>query len=105
MTYLGLSRDGRDSADLLLLERVDDARLANVRVADEADRDLLLVRVKDGKLAEELDERTFSEGVVDRSMEGERRSELGEVLHPTSLTAEDNARAQRSVKMYARIHH
>lgn len=105
MTYLGLSRDGRDSADLLLLERVNDARLANVRVADEADRDLLLVRVKDGKLAEELDEGTFSEGVVDRSVEGERRSELGEVLHPTSLTAEDNARAQRSVKMYTRIHH
>ena len=33
---LGLPRDGRHLADLLLLERVDDGALAHVGVADEA---------------------------------------------------------------------
>jgi hypothetical protein len=90
---LGLSRDGRDRADLLFLERVDDGRLADVRVANEANRNLLLVRVEDRELAEELDERALAERVVDRGVEGERRRQLRQVLDPASL---DGVRRSKS---------
>mmetsp|Transcript_5550 Transcript_5550/g.11519 ORF Transcript_5550/g.11519 Transcript_5550/m.11519 type:complete len:205 (-) Transcript_5550:1003-1617(-) len=42
---LGLSRNRSNLAHLLLLERVDDGRLAHVRVPNEANGDLLLVRM------------------------------------------------------------
>jgi hypothetical protein len=50
-TYLGFTRDRRDSADLLLLERVDDTTLADIGVSDQTDRDLLFVRMQDGELS------------------------------------------------------
>lgn len=86
-TDLGLSWDRGDSADLLLLERVDDAALADVGIADEADRDLLLVRVEHRELAEELDQRALAERVVDGSVEGQSRSESTQVLDPARLTS------------------
>lgn len=85
VTNLGLSGDGSDGADFLLLQGVDDAALADVGVSDETNRDLLLVRMKDGELTKELDERTFSERVVDRGVESECGGELGQVLDPSSL--------------------
>ena len=99
---LSLSWDGRDRADLLLLERVDDRRLADVRVADEAHRDLLLVRVEDRELTEELDERTLPERVVDRGVEGERRRELRQVLDPASLRRGCRNKSQRDVEQGSR---
>ena len=53
---LRLAWDRRDVADLARLEGINDGRLADVRVADEADGYLLLVGVQLGELAEELDE-------------------------------------------------
>ena len=58
---LGLAGDGSDIADLASFEGIDDARLADVGVSDEADGDLLLVRVQLRKLAEKLDERALDE--------------------------------------------
>lgn len=81
----GLSGDGSRLADGLLLERVDDGRLADVGVADEADRDLLLVGEEGGELAEELDEGSLSERVVDRGVEGDGGVSFGEDLDPASL--------------------
>jgi hypothetical protein len=82
---LGLSRDRSGLANGLLLERVDDRRLADVGVTDETDRDLLLVRVEGRELTEELDEGTLSERVVDRGVESDGRVSLAEDLDPTSL--------------------
>lgn len=96
-TNLGLSGDRGDGADLLLLESVDDGRLSDVRVSDESDRDLLLIRVKDGKLSKQLDERSLSERVVDRGMEREGGGELGEVLDPSSLRNEGSERKRKEV--------
>ena len=83
---LGLAGDGRDVADLARLEGVDDARLANVRVPDEADGNLLPVRVQLRELAEELDERAFAEGVIRGGVEGEGRVAGGEVLDVACLS-------------------
>ena len=82
---LGLSGDRGRLAHGLLLERVDDGRLADVRVPDEADRDLLLVREERRELAQELDEGSLSERVVDRRVEGDRRVRLGQDLDPSGL--------------------
>lgn len=49
---LGFTGDGSHIADLLLLEGVDNGRLADVGVANEADRDLLAVREEGGELSE-----------------------------------------------------
>jgi hypothetical protein len=44
-TDLCFARNRRDATDLAAFQRVDDAALPNVRVADEPNRDLLLVRM------------------------------------------------------------
>lgn len=67
----GLPRDRSDLADFLALYCVDDTALANIRIADKTDTDLLLLGHEIGELAEELNEGTFTEGVVDRGMEGD----------------------------------
>ena len=85
LPHLRLAGDGRDRAHLARLERVDHRALADVRVADEADGDLLLVGVQLGELAEELDERAFAEGVVGRGVEGERGVARGQVLDVAGL--------------------
>jgi hypothetical protein len=82
---LGLPGQWCHIADLLLLERVDDARLAHVGVADEANADLLLVGMQVGELTQQLNEGAFPERVIDGSVEGDRRVELGQVLDPASL--------------------
>lgn len=63
-TDLRLSGYRGDGAAFAALERVDNAALAHVGVADKADRDLLLVGVQLGELTEQLDERTLAKGVV-----------------------------------------
>ena len=63
-TYLRLSRDRSDVADFAAFDGIDDAALANVRVSNEADGDLLLVRVQLGELPEKLDKRSFAERMV-----------------------------------------
>ena len=45
-SYLGLAGNGCRLADFLPPQSVDDGALADVRVADEADADLLLVQVQ-----------------------------------------------------------
>ena len=73
MPDLRLAGYGRHAANLATLERVDDAGLADVGVADKADGDLLLVGVQLGELAEELDEGALAKGVVGGGMEGDGR--------------------------------
>lgn len=68
---LGLSGNGSDGADLLLFEGIDDGGLSDIGVPDETDRDLFLIRVEDRELAEKLDERSFTERVVDGCVKGD----------------------------------
>lgn len=82
---LGLSGNGSGLANGLLLERVDDGRLSDVGVTDEADRNLLLVGEEGGELTEELDEGSLSERVVDGSVESDGGVSLREDLDPASL--------------------
>lgn len=60
----GLARDRCDIAYFLGFEHVDDGGFTNVGIADKAYRDLFAVGVKDGELAEKLDEGSFAKGVV-----------------------------------------
>ena len=73
---------GRDVADFFRAQRVDDRGLADVWVADKADRDVLLVRAQAGELPEQAQERPFAERVGDRGVEGQRRVVLGEHGEP-----------------------
>lgn len=52
--YLGFSRDRRNLAYLVFLKTVDDGRLAHIGIPNEADGNLLLVRMKHRELPEEL---------------------------------------------------
>ena len=52
LPHLGLTRDRRNCADLLVAKGVDDGGFAGVRVANETDRDLLAGRVEGRKLTE-----------------------------------------------------
>ena len=79
---LGLPWDGPDVADLFGAQRVDHGRLADVWVADKADRDVLLVRAQAGELPEQAQERALPERVGDRGVEGQRRVVLGEHGEP-----------------------
>lgn len=85
LPHFCLAGNGGDCADLLLLECVDDARLARVGVADKADRDLLLVRVQYAELTEQLNQRPFSKGIIDGSVKRNRGRFLGKDLDPSSL--------------------
>jgi len=51
--------------------------------------------VENGELSKELDEGSLSEGVVDGGVEGEGRSELGEVLDPSSLVEGEEREEKR----------
>lgn len=81
----GLSGDRSGLANGFLLKSVDDRGFADVGVADESDRDLLLVGEEGGELSEKLDEGSFSERVVDRGVESDGRVSLGEDFDPSSL--------------------
>jgi hypothetical protein len=52
LPHLGLTRDRRNCADLLIAKGVDDGGFAGVRVADESDGNLLTRRVEGRELAE-----------------------------------------------------
>ena len=84
-THLSLARDWGDVADLAAFDGVNDTALSDIRVSDETDRDLLLVGVQLGELAEELDEGALAKGVVGGGMEGDGRVARGEVLDVASL--------------------
>lgn len=58
--------------------------LTDVRVSDDTDGDLLLVRVEYTELSEELDECALSERVGDGCVKGEGRVLRGEDAHPSS---------------------
>ncbi len=58
---------------LLGAEGVDDAGLARVGIADEADGDLLGLLVELAQLPEQVDEGALAKGMVQRGMEGDRR--------------------------------
>ena len=77
--------DRRYIAYLLALERVDNRALSCVWIADKADTDLLLVRVQDTKLAQQLDQAALTEAVVDRSVKCKRRKLARKDLNPTCL--------------------
>jgi hypothetical protein len=73
LPHFRLPRYGRHVADLLRAEGVDDAGLAGVGVADEADRNLLGLLVEFAQLAEEVDERTLAKRMVQGGVEGNCR--------------------------------
>lgn len=81
-----LSWDRGDSADLFLFDRIDDARFTDIGVSDETDRYLLLVRMKDRELTEELNEGSFTKRVVDRGVECDGGCREGEVFDPSCLS-------------------
>ena len=84
-----LSRNRSDRADLLLLERVDDTRFTNIWVSDESDGDLLLVRVKDGELSQQLDQGSFTKRVVDTGVTSDSRGRKRKMLDPSCLPSAD----------------
>ena len=85
LPHLGLTRDRRNCADLLVPKGVDDGGFARVGVADETDRDLFAGGVKGGELTEKRDEGTLAEGVCDGGVEGKGRVFTGKKLDPASL--------------------
>ena len=72
-------------AHFAAFQGVDDAALSNVRVSNETNRDLLLIGVKLGELAEQLDERAFAERVVRRCVEGKSWVSRSKVLDVSCL--------------------
>jgi hypothetical protein len=52
LPHLGLTGNGRDCADLLVAECVDDGGLAGIGITNETDGDLLTGRVKGRELTE-----------------------------------------------------
>lgn len=82
---LGFTGDGCDVADLLAPKGVDDAGFTSVGVADKANRDLLLVRVKGRELTKQLNQGSFAKRVVDRRVKGESRVFFGQCLDPFGL--------------------
>lgn len=82
----GLSRDRSDFADLLRLDSIDDTALADIGITDEADTNLLLFGHEIGELAEELNEGTFTEGVVYGSVESDGGVSFRKMFNPTSLS-------------------
>lgn len=85
LPHLGLAGDWSHCADLLGTEGVDDGRLSGIRVTDQSNGDLLALRVEGRELAEQLDERSFTEGVVDVGVEGKGGVIFGEAANPGSL--------------------
>lgn len=69
-------------AHLPLLEGVDDGTLADIGVADKADRHSLLVLMELIELSNEVDEGALTEGVVEVRSEGQRGKLFGEVGDP-----------------------
>lgn len=63
-TNLSLAGYGSDTANLAAFESIDNATLPDVRVSDETDGDLLLIRMQLGKLAKELDEGALAKRVI-----------------------------------------
>ena len=64
-----LAGDRRNLTHLPILQGVDDTALTDVRVTNEANRNLFLVRMELRKLAKELNERAFAKRMVWGCME------------------------------------
>lgn len=77
--------DGCDAANLATFKCVDDAAFTHIGIPDEPNRYLLLVGMQLCELAKELDQRTFSKGVVGRGVERDRWVSRGEVLDVSGL--------------------
>lgn len=73
LPHFGLTRDRSDRANLLLAKSVDNGGLARVGISNQANGDLLAVRVQGRELAQKLDQRAFPKGVVDRCVERKSR--------------------------------
>jgi hypothetical protein len=85
LPHLGLTRDRSDGADLLLAKSVDDGGLSSVGISNQADGDLLAVRMQGRKLAQKLDQRALAKGVVDRCVERKSGVVLRQMTNPSSL--------------------
>ena len=86
MPDLGLTRNRRNNAYLLLAKSVDDGRFSCIWVANHADRNLFAVAMEGAKLAEERNERTLAEAIIDGSVEGKCGKLATEVADPCSLS-------------------
>mmetsp|Transcript_6562 Transcript_6562/g.18159 ORF Transcript_6562/g.18159 Transcript_6562/m.18159 type:complete len:283 (-) Transcript_6562:92-940(-) len=82
LPYLCLAWDGGHVANLLRSQRVDHGRLADVRVAHHAHRDVLLVGAHPRQLSQEAQERSLAKRIVDGGMEGDRRVLFRERAEP-----------------------
>lgn len=71
--------NGCNTAHLPVLEDVDNTALANVRISNKADADLLPVGMELGELTEELDKGTFAEGMMARGMKCQSGGRWGEM--------------------------
>jgi hypothetical protein len=81
----GFTRDGSHAANLATFKGVDNAAFPDIGISDETNRNLLLVGVQLGKLAEKLDKGAFTEGVVRRGVERDRRIPRCQVFDVTGL--------------------
>lgn len=82
MPYFGFSWNRGSLAYFSFLQRVNDTRLANVGISDEANADVLLVSMKDVKLPEEIDECSFSKRIGYAGFVGDGRVAFTEILDP-----------------------
>ena len=73
LPHFGLARNRLHFADLLLLQRVDNAALSDVRIADESHADLLFVLVEQRQLTKQIEESRFSEAVLEGRVISQRR--------------------------------
>lgn len=68
MPDLGLSGNGCDLANLLLLECVDYTALTDIGIANETNRDLLFVLVEKSELTKKIEQGGFSKTMLEGSM-------------------------------------
>lgn len=61
------------AADLLCAQGVDDGGLANIRVANKANADVLLVSAQAGKLAQQAQQAALAKRVGDASVKRQAR--------------------------------
>ncbi len=81
----GLSWNGGDLRNRLSAKSVDNTRLADIRITDQANTDLFSVLVKNAELSEEVDQGATTEGVLHAGSHGASRVIFLENADPSSL--------------------
>jgi len=82
LPHFGLSRDWGNSAAVLFHQGVDHWRFSDVGVADQTNRNVFLIFMEDIELFQQLDQRSLSKGIRNRSLESESWGCLGQIFDP-----------------------